>query len=195
MQILTRLPAFVLPFVLMAFATLLSAQTADRDRIEAFLEVTGFDVALDSIALSAGDAPTMLGLPPGSFGSDWTRVTEEVFDKPLMRRLAVDLLEKTLQVDKLNHAAAFYATELGQRLVEVENRSHMEEDDARKQADGRALVAEMVRVGASRLSVISVGRSCVTPRLRWARAMRSKVSTEASAPSITPPPPFTCKST
>lgn len=149
-----RRPAFVLSLAFVWLAMVASAQVAERDRIEAFLKVTGFDVALDSIALTAGDAPMMLGLQPDAFGADWKRITAEVFDKPLMQDLAMDLLEKTLEVEKLNHAAAFYATELGQRLVEVENRSHLEEDDDRKMADGRALVSEMVRVGAKRLTLI-----------------------------------------
>ena len=46
------------------------ARAADRDRIEAFLEVTGFDVALDSIASSASAAPQMLGLEAEQFGAD-----------------------------------------------------------------------------------------------------------------------------
>ena len=44
---------------------------ANRDRIEAFLTTTGFDVALESIALSSRSAPQMLGIDPDGFGSDW----------------------------------------------------------------------------------------------------------------------------
>ena len=35
---------------------------ADRDKIKAFMKVTGFDVSLESMRVSAGDAPAMLGL-------------------------------------------------------------------------------------------------------------------------------------
>ena len=147
-------PAFVIALVFILSANFSAAQSADRDRIQAFLQVTGFDVALDSISLSAGSAPQMLGLPPGTFGSDWTRLTEEVFDHDLMRDMALNILEQTLETDKLNHAVAFYASDLGQRLVESENASHLVEDDESKGAEGRALISEMVRQGANRLEII-----------------------------------------
>lgn len=130
------------------------AQAGDRSRIKAFLEVTGFDVALDSIALSASAAPAMLGMPEGQFGSDWTRLTEEVFASDIMRGLAVDILVETLDDETLNHGAAFYASELGQRLIVVENESHMMEDDAAKKAEGEALIAQMVEDGAPRLDLL-----------------------------------------
>lgn len=154
MKQLIRLPNIFLSLVFVWLATLASAQLAEKDRIEAFLKVTGFDVSLESIALTAGGAPQMLGIPEDAFGSDWTRLTEEVFDKSLMHDMAVEILEKTLDVQDLNHAAAFYASDLGQRLVEVENRSHLEEDDTRKQEEGRALVGELVRVGSERLTTL-----------------------------------------
>ncbi|MEX0340372.1 MAG: DUF2059 domain-containing protein [Arenibacterium sp.] len=127
------------------------ARAGDRERIEAFLEVTGFDVALDSITLSASAAPRFLGLEPDDFGSDWTRLTEEVFDRRVMRIIALDILEKTLDDEALNHAADFYASALGQRLVEAENQSHMIEDDEIKTAQGLSLIEEMQQDGGDRL--------------------------------------------
>ena len=56
---------------------------ADRDKVAAFLQVTGFDVALDSIAQSAGSAPQMLGIDANAFGTSWTRLAAEVFDTKL----------------------------------------------------------------------------------------------------------------
>ena len=53
--------AFVAALIV-ATVTALSAQAADRARLEAFLNVTGFDIALESIKLSAASAPEMLGL-------------------------------------------------------------------------------------------------------------------------------------
>ena len=44
------------------------ARAANMDKLEAFLEVTGFDVALESIRLSADSAPQMLGLQAEDFG-------------------------------------------------------------------------------------------------------------------------------
>lgn len=130
------------------------ARAADRDRLEAFLEVTGFDVALESIKLSAGAAPQMLGVDPGVFGSEWTRLSTDVFDVPLMHDMAVDILEQTLSDDLLAHAAEFYASDLGQRLVVVENASHLHDDDDAKRDEGRALVTQWVQDGNPRLEIL-----------------------------------------
>ncbi|WP_371224351.1 DUF2059 domain-containing protein [Roseovarius sp. 2305UL8-3] len=144
----------VIPFLHSRFFTLLIALTtvsflasapghaADRDRLEAFLEVTGFDVALDSIALSAEHAPDMLGLQTSDFGDNWRVMAEQVFDSDVMHEMALDILEQTLSDELLAHAAGFYASDLGQRLVEVENASHMVEDDDAKREEGEALLAE-----------------------------------------------------
>ena len=50
------------------------AEAPQREDVEAFLEVTGFDVALESIPLSADTAPQMLGLQADDFGSEWQRL-------------------------------------------------------------------------------------------------------------------------
>lgn len=131
-----------------------AVRAADRDRITAFLNVTGFDVALDSIALSAGSAPDMLGIDADAFGSSWERTTDEVFDTGIMRDLALDILEQTLTDDLLGHAAAFYASDLGQRLVVAENASHMVEDDAAKQEEGRQIIADLVAEGSPRAPML-----------------------------------------
>ncbi len=130
------------------------SKAADRDRLEAFLEVTGFGVALDSLALNAADAPQMLGMQASDFGSDWERVALEVFDTDEMRDVALDILSQTLSDEDLAHAAGFYASDLGQRLVEVENASHMTEDDSAKREDGEERVADMMRAGDDRLQVL-----------------------------------------
>ena len=120
-----------------------SLRAADRDRLEAFLYVTGFGVALDSIALAASDAPAMLGLTTSDFGVTWSKVANEVFDTGHMREMGLDLLSGTLDDAMLNHAAGFYASDLGQLLVAVENASHLVEDDEAKRAEGEALLAKM----------------------------------------------------
>ncbi|KIC08451.1 hypothetical protein RA19_21050 [Leisingera sp. ANG-M1] len=135
------------------FSAVQPAGAADRDRVEAFLEVTGFDVALDSIALSASSAPLMLGVDTGSFGSQWTKLSEDVFDTSQMRVLAVDILEKTLDDEALDHAADFYASDLGQRLVRAENASHMIEDDEVKQIAGNRIISDLVRSGSKRVAI------------------------------------------
>ncbi|MDQ2088689.1 DUF2059 domain-containing protein [Marimonas arenosa] len=140
-------------FLALVLGLTLPARAADRDKLVAFLQVTGFDVALDSIALAAEDAPMMLGMRAKEFGYQWKSAAEEVFDSTLMRGMAVDILEKTLNDALLNHAAAFYATPLGLRLVEVENASHMAEDEP-KRAEGERLLAEITETDPERLAQI-----------------------------------------
>lgn len=127
-------------------------RAAERDRIEAFLQVTGFDVALDSIALSAGSAPDMLGVDENAFGADWERLAAEVFDTGVMHDMALQILEQTLSDAALAHAVEFYAGDLGQRLVVVENQTHMNEDEDTTRA-GEKLVADMVASGSPRLEL------------------------------------------
>jgi len=133
--------------LLAASATL----AADRQRVTTFLNVTGFDVALDSIALSAASAPQMLGLDVGTFGNQWGRLSDDVFDTAVMRRMAEDILVETLDDAALDHAAAFYASDLGQRLVRAENAAHMVADDEVKQEAGSRIIADLVKSGSERL--------------------------------------------
>jgi len=144
----------LLALVLASLLNIPSAHAADRERIETFLEVTGFDVALDSIALSAGSAPDMLGLEAGDFGSAWVRLAEQVFDTSVMHGLALQILEETLDDDALAHASEFYASELGQRLVGAENAAHMVAEDDIIQQAGRRIVSDLVRDGSARLGVL-----------------------------------------
>ena len=146
--ILQIIAASVMVILIGAHAALASGQ---RVKIEAFLETTGFDVALESIKLSAGTAPEMLGLDAEDFGAKWSDMTGEVFDVDVMHDLAVDILEQTLEPDLLDHAATFYSSGLGKRLVAAENNSHMVEDDAAKAEAGEAIVAGLVRLGSDRI--------------------------------------------
>ncbi len=130
------------------------AEAAGRERVQAFLQITGFDVALDSIALSAQNAPMMLGMEAGDFGADWSRVAEQVFDRDTMRGIALDILEQTLSEEALAHAAEFYATPLGQRLVTVENASHLSEDAAAREEIGRAAINQWVSEGSKRIGYL-----------------------------------------
>ncbi|WP_299731852.1 DUF2059 domain-containing protein [uncultured Tateyamaria sp.] len=130
------------------------AAAADRAKVEDFLVVTGFDVALESIRLSASSAPQMLGLEAQDFGSEWTRLTNDVFATDVMHDLALDLLEKTLEDELLTHAADFYATDLGQRLVEAENASHMSDEDELKQESGAAIIAGLSSIDSPRLAYL-----------------------------------------
>ncbi len=149
-----RVERSVVPLLALLVALVLvpvSSAAANRDRIEAFLNTTGFDVALESIALASGSAPEMLGIDPDGFGSDWTRLTEEVFDTQLMHETAVSILEETLSDEALAHAVEFYASDLGQRLVEVENAAHLNDDEEAKQQEGQEIVAGLVQDGSPRV--------------------------------------------
>jgi len=144
---------FVMAFIaLIAFANPLRA--ADRGALERFLEVTGFDVALDSIRLSADSAPEMLGLQTEDFGSEWSRLVGDVFDTELMHDMALDILAETLSDDLLDHAASFYASDLGTRLVNVENKAHMTEDDGLKAESGAAIIAGLEQIDSPRLETL-----------------------------------------
>ncbi len=119
-----------------------AVEAADRPRLEAFLKVTGFDVALQGIALSAHDAPMMLGMRASDFGADWSRTASDVFAEEVLHGIALDILEQTLSDDLLTAAADFYASPLGARLVAEENASHLIEDSDGKQADGAELIEQ-----------------------------------------------------
>lgn len=156
-KILAALSAIVL-FVLM----ITGVQAADRASVQAFLRTTGFDVAIDSITLSAENAPAMLGLEDDEFGTEWAYVARQVFDSGFMQERAIGILETTLDDELLNHAAGFYASDLGARLVEAENVSHFE-DDVAKYDTGTALVADMVKEGSARLELLKRMNHAIDP--------------------------------
>lgn len=131
----------VFAFVLQVLAPQ-PAQAADRESIQSFLEVTGFDVALDSIALSAESAPEMLGMDAGAFGTQWSVLADQVFDTGRMREQALGILEQTLDQSALDFAVAFYGSDLGQRLVVAENAAHRVEDGETKQVAGERLLEQ-----------------------------------------------------
>ena len=127
--------------------TAFAAVAADRDKIEAFMEVTGFDVSLESMKASAVNAPAMLGLDAADFGMSWLRLADELFEPKQLKTDAIDILERTLDEDVLAHASAFYASDFGQRLVTAENESHWA-DATMKREKGEDLVAELMNRGS-----------------------------------------------
>ncbi len=164
---LPRLPVTLVCLIAMALVSVMgqagAARAADRDKLVAFLDVTGFDVALDSIALSAASAPQMLGLEQNPYGADWTRLSQEVFDKDMMRGMALEIMEAALSNALLDHGAAFYASDLGQRLVAVENAAHLDES-AETEAEGRNLVIAMAERGDARLDLLRRLNTAVDPQ-------------------------------
>lgn len=161
---LTRaLPVTLLAMVFALIAGQTPVQAASRERVQAFLQVTGFDVALDSIALSAKNAPMMLGMQEDDFGTDWARVAEEVFNKEALRAMALDILEQTLSEEALTHAVEFYASPLGQRLVKVENAAHAEGSAEERDKIGRALVNQWVADGSPRIGYLQRMNHAIDP--------------------------------
>ncbi len=146
-------------------------RAAEPAQIEAFLEVTGFDTALESIALSAGDAPMMLGREASDFGADWTRTVETVFDPDVMRELASGILERALTEDMLRHAVEFYASDLGQRLVAVENAAHMQDDSDAARTEGQEILADLLREGSPRLTLLQRMGPAIDPEDGAVRAV------------------------
>lgn len=124
------------------------AVAANRGDVEKFLQITGFDVALDSIALRAHGAPAILGRDPGEFGILWQRMVQDVMDAAEIRQTALEMLEQTLDPDSLDHALAFYESNLGRRLVEAENAAYRDDDSDGKNEAGKAIVSALVRAGA-----------------------------------------------
>ncbi len=146
--------ALILASTLAVLGLFSPAHAADPARVDAFLEVTGFDVALESIRLSADTAPQMLGIDAADFGSEWSRLVREVFKTDVMLQMGSEILSETLSDDALEHAAGFYATDLGQKLVAAENASHMTEDDAAKSEAGIAIVDGLQRIGSPRIDIL-----------------------------------------
>lgn len=151
-----RVPTLLISALCLVFVQLMAqpVRAAEEERLEAFLEVTGFDVALESIRLSADSAPRMLGFEAEDFGSEWSRLVGEVFDTDLMHDMALDILGRTLDDEMLTHAADFYASDLGKRLVAVENDSHLEEDDALKSESGTAILEGLRGIDSPRVGIL-----------------------------------------
>lgn len=155
MQSIRQVLMFPLTALMLGICALsATAEPAERAQVEAFLEVTGFDVALESIRLSADAAPQMLGLQAEDFGSEWKRLVSDVFKTQLMHDMALDILQKTLTEQLLTHAADFYASDLGQRLVVAENSSHMIEEDGLKSESGAQIIEGLNRIGSERVAIL-----------------------------------------
>ncbi len=158
-QIMTRV------FLVLALGAGLAqaALAADKARLKAFLKVTGFDVALSSMRIGAQDAPQMIGMEASDFGILWADVADEVFAPKAIRKDAMQLLDAAMSDEMLDHAADFYASDLGQRLVEVENAAHASDDDGAMAERGEALVAEMVEEGSARLELLKRMNHAIDP--------------------------------
>lgn len=149
----------IFAFVLMTLAALTGAQAAEEQDIRDFLKVTGFDVAIASIQQGAMAGPALTGEDPDVFGRQWVRLAEEVFDPEEMIAEAVAMIAAVMPDDLLDHGVDFYGSPLGQRLVEVENESHMA-DDAEKYAEGERLTGELLDQNSIRVDLFrEMGRA------------------------------------
>lgn len=142
----------VMAWFFMALITAMPLRAADQADIRDFLKVTGFDVAIASIQQGAMAGPALTGEDPDVFGRQWIRLAEEVFDPDDMVDDAVEMLEAVMPDALLTHGADFYASDLGQRLVAMENQSHMTED-AEKYAGGEKIVTRLVKDESIRLDL------------------------------------------
>ncbi len=130
----------------------LAAHAADRDKLRAFLVITGFDVAIESLQQNAMAGPGLAGGAPGEFGAEWVRLAEEIFNPSEMIERTIDMLEAVMPEDLVDHGAAFYASDLGQLLVEVENASYMA-SDADRYDEAENLVEAMVQSNSPRIQM------------------------------------------
>ncbi|MDB9719702.1 DUF2059 domain-containing protein [Planktomarina temperata] len=129
------------------FCTVMPVKSADRAQIAQFMAVTGFDVALESMRLSARDAPTMLGLDADDFGLSWSRLADRIFEPEALKSDALEILDKALTEDVLAHATGFYGSDLGQELVTAENESHgLEFED--REVEGARLAQALAARGS-----------------------------------------------
>ena len=137
----------ILVAIALLFLMVMPAKAADRTKIAQFMAVTGFDVALESMRLSARDAPTMLGLDADDFGLSWSRLADRIFEPEALKNDALEILDNALTDNVLAHATQFYRSKLGQRLVTAENESHGLDFEDRK-AEGARLAQALSARGS-----------------------------------------------
>ena len=143
---MARMLRFSLTFFALALIAL-PVRSADLEKIAEFMHVTGFDVSLESMRVSARDAPDMLGIDADDFGLSWTRLADRLFEPTALKHDALEILQQALSDDVLDHAAGFYGSDLGRRLVAAENESHFK-DGAYKGKQGELLAAALTARGS-----------------------------------------------
>ena len=146
-------PVFAwLPALALSLAT--TAGAADRGKVAAFVEVTGYGVVIESLQQGAMAGPGMVGDAPATFGKQYSKLAETVFDPTEMRGRALDILTAVMPDALVDAGADFYASDLGQRLVEVENAAHMTAGKE-KFAAGQDLVSSMMTANPTRLDLFT----------------------------------------
>ncbi|MCI2393652.1 DUF2059 domain-containing protein [Aliiroseovarius sediminis] len=143
-------PLFAFVLVVLGLASV--AQASERKDIRDFLEVTGFDVAIASMQQGAVAGPALTGEDPNVFGRQWIKLAEEIFEPDEMISEAVEMLDAVMPEELLKHGADFYGSPLGQRLVKVENESHMA-DDKEKFEEGERIVETLLDEDSIRIQI------------------------------------------
>ena len=123
---------------------------ADRETSREFLEVTGFDVAITSMQEGAMNGLGIAGADPDAFGSEWVRLSEQVFDPDAMIEDTLDMMEAIMPQELVDHGMDFYGSELGQRLVEAENAGHGVSNE-RQMAEGEMIVTRLADENPDRI--------------------------------------------
>lgn len=136
--------------LVLAMMWAVSAQAASREQLRDFLKVTGFDVAITSMQQGAMEGPGLAGDAPGEFGDQWVKLAEKVFDPELMLTRAIDMMQAVMPDNLVTHGQAFYATELGQRIVAAENASHLT-PDAERHGEGEKIVRDLAESDPGRI--------------------------------------------
>lgn len=119
-----------------------AVQAAERDRLEEFLTVTGFDVAIEGLQTSAMAGPAVTGGMSEDFGQQYADLAEEVFDPDLMLNRTLDMLQAVLPDDLVDVAIAFYDSDIGRPIVQAENATVMTDDEVADTEGRRILEAE-----------------------------------------------------
>lgn len=127
------------------------AVSADRSMSRAFLEVSGFDVAIKAMQTGAMNGPGIAGGDPDEFGSEWVRLAQEVFDPEEMIEDALDMMVDIMPQDLVDHGVAFYASDLGQRLVKAENAAQLV-DDGVQLAEGELALTRLAEDNQDRIA-------------------------------------------
>ncbi len=143
----------IMPVLAVLLASALAVSAADRDRLRAFLAVTGFDKAIESLQDSAVAGPALVGDAPDAFGQEWERLAREIFDREGMIERALDMMEAVMPDDLVAHGAEFYASDLGQRLVAVENAALTVPDEERY-GQGQLIVADLLENNPARIDIL-----------------------------------------
>lgn len=147
-MIVSRIASFAAAILV----TATSALASDQGQIRDFLKITGFDVAIESIQLGAMAGPGLTGEDPDVFGRQWQDLARDVFEPSAMVDDAVKMLSAVMPQEVLDHGIEFYESPLGQRLVEVENESHLTDDEV-KYTEGAEIAAELLESDDLRLQL------------------------------------------